>query len=239
MAPWRDENHRIPADAGVALSQGVALGAVLVLSLLASGCSEDSETDEAVPAGAVAAVGGQPVTEKEFDRALAIATKQEQRTAPLIASPVPPDPPSYAKCIAAQRREGNALADFNLKVMCKEDFVRLRDQVMSQLLQSAQLEKLAGEKDVVVTAKEVNAALANLKKQGHLSENAFKNRLAQLGMTRQDILSGLRTQLLSAKIARDFGTDQAALQAAQERLKQETTCRQGYIFRAACGNAPE
>jgi hypothetical protein len=55
--------------------------------------------------------------------------------------------------------------------------VRLRDQEMSQLLQAAQLEKLAGDKDIAVTQQEVDAALVAQRNQAHLSERAFKARL--------------------------------------------------------------
>lgn len=214
----------------------------LSLGLLAIGCGDSSgdATGAEVPANAVAAVAGEPITQEEFDRALEIATLGEQRTAPLIASPVPPDPPRYTRCIAARRADGSPAArrmpDSYFKPQCEQDFARLRDQAMSQLLQAAQLEKLASDKGIVVTQKEVSAALAAQMKQAKLSRSILKKRLAQLGMTRQDFRSNLRVQLLSAKIAKDFGVDQAALQAAQARLREETTCRQGFIVPGACGN---
>jgi hypothetical protein len=106
----------------------IALAVFSVFGISLGACGSSAS----IPDSAIATVGGAPITKAEFDRALATATAAEQRTAPLIAAPPPPNPPSYAKCIAALRQGENAraaaLPDSYYRSQCKEDYVRLRDR---------------------------------------------------------------------------------------------------------------
>src|ERR1700754_3609207 len=86
------------------------------------------------PGDAVVTVDGQAIVKQEFDRSMTIAARS-------VGSVVPDPATGYRRCIADKRKAPAALGqgrrkatDGELATECKQDYVRLRDQVLESLI---------------------------------------------------------------------------------------------------------
>ena len=168
------------------------------------------------PGDAVATVDGQAIERQDFDRWMTIAAKSN-------SSAVPPDPAiGYRRCIAAKRKAMPAPAksrhkvtDARLAKECRQDYARLRDQVMQLLISFEWIHGEAVAQNISVTEAEVAESFQVQKQQSFPEDADFKRFLKQSGQTREDILQRVRLDLLSNKL-RDkvvAGKDQISDQA--------------------------
>src|SRR5438105_2155214 len=91
-----------------------------------------------VPAGSVAKVGGTVITKQEFQKWLHTASAGASQGG---GSAVTPDPPDFTSCVAARKRTPQPGAagkqtDAALKKQCKQDYDRLKGEVMQFLIQA-------------------------------------------------------------------------------------------------------
>ncbi|MDA0158711.1 peptidyl-prolyl cis-trans isomerase [Solirubrobacter ginsenosidimutans] len=107
------------------------------------------------------------------------------------------------------------VTDAQLATACKQDFARLRDQVMQTLISFEWISGEAAAQGITVTDAEVNQSFEEQKKQSFPKEADFQKFLERSGQTREDILRRVRLDLLSNKL-RDkviAGKDQISDQA--------------------------
>jgi foldase protein PrsA len=84
----------------------------------------------------------------------------------------------------------------------------LQDQAMQYLVQQSELEQKGKELGIEVTDKDVDARLAQIKKQYFGgSEKQYKAQLKQQGLTETQIRSDLRAQILSEKLYKEVTGD--------------------------------
>src|SRR5437764_406002 len=89
-----------------------------------------------VPGNAVATVNGETIGKTDFNHWLTVAAKSSGQPGAVV-----PDPPTYAKCIAAKRKATPAPAkgqpkvtDATLKTQCSQEYTQLREQVLQLLI---------------------------------------------------------------------------------------------------------
>ena len=187
---------------------GVSLAGICAVA--AAGCGGDD-----VPSDAVAKVGDTVITKQQFDHWYQSAAKsQAQQGGPAVA----PDPPNYAKCVAAlkkaQPKGAEAPADADLKKQCKQSYDQLKQQVMQFLIQSQWVQQEAEEQDVAVSGKEVRRLFEDQKKQAFPKERDYQKFLRTSGATEQDILFRIKLDALQNKLT-------AKIQKDQEKITDE------------------
>jgi foldase protein PrsA len=124
-----------------------------------------------VPSSAVARVGNETITKDQFNSLLAGA----QRSYAAKKSPFPKPGTTQYKA--------------------------LQDQAMQYLVQQSELEQKAKDLNVVVTDKEVDARLAQIKQQYFGGkEAAYQKQLKAQGLTEPQLKLDLRAQILSEKL---------------------------------------
>ena len=118
-----------------------------------------------------------------------------------------PDPPNYAKCVAAKRKTTPAPAkgqpkvtDTQLKTQCKTEYEQLRNQVLQLLISFQWIQGEASTMDVKVTDAEVKKSFDEQKKQSFPKDADYKKFLQTSGQTEEDILQRVKLDLLSNKI---------------------------------------
>ena len=190
---------------------GVSLAGICAVA--ASGCGGDD-----VPSDAVAKVGNTVITKQQFDHWYASAAKsQAQQGGPTV----PPDPPSYTKCVAALKeaqpkpaKGQQAPSDADLKKQCKQSYDQLKQQVMQFLIQSQWVQQEAADQDVKVSSKEVQTLFEDQKKQAFPKEKDYEKFLRTSGATEQDILFRIKLDALQNKLT-------AKIQKEQEKVTDE------------------
>jgi foldase protein PrsA len=162
-----------------------------------------------LPAGAVAKVDGQVVTQAQYDQRYA-ATVRNMRNGP---SPIVSDPPRYAKCIAAlralygkQRTSSNTTAGSSkapgtaaLRIQCRQRHAGLITATMSQLIQGVWTVQRAKAEHVSVSDAEVAKALAQQRK-AYPSAAQYSRFLKSNGLTSAALAERIRAGLLSQKL---------------------------------------
>jgi parvulin-like peptidyl-prolyl isomerase len=127
--------------------------------------------EKAVPTDSVAVVGDEKITKAEFDRLIDQARK------------------SYAQQKRAFPKAGT------------EEYQALRGQAMQFLVQRAQFEQKAEEFDIEVSDKDVDARLAQLKKQYFKNDDKkYKEQLEKQGLDEEQVKEDIRAQLIQEKI---------------------------------------
>ena len=130
-----------------------------------------SEDNESVPTNAVAVVGDETITKAEFDRLMDQARE------------------SYKN----QKREFPKAGT--------EEYQALRGQAMQFLVQRAQFEQKAEEFDIEITDKDVDARLAQLKKQYFKNDDKkYREQLEKQGLSEDQVREDIRAQLIQEKI---------------------------------------
>src|SRR3954451_18376370 len=108
------------------------------------------------PGDAVATVDGQAIEQQDFDRWLTIAAKSG-------GSPVPDPATGYRRCAAAKReatpvpaKGQRKVTEGELRTECKQDYLRLRNQVMRLLISFVWIQGEAAAQNITVTDAEVD-----------------------------------------------------------------------------------
>jgi foldase protein PrsA len=180
----------------------VALLALLALVAVVAGCGGG------VPADSVARVGGSSIKKASFEHWLGVASASAQQGG---AGPAAvPDPPTYQKCIAAQRKalptpaKGQPkVTDAQLKSQCEQQYSMLRDQVVQFLISAQWIEGQAKDMGIKLSDADVKKEFDKQKKQSFPKEADFQRFLKQSGMTMEDVLFRVRLDNLSNKIRTD------------------------------------
>jgi parvulin-like peptidyl-prolyl isomerase len=169
--------------------------AVLALAAVVAACG-------GVPGNAVATVDGKAIDKGQFDHWMLVVAKSSG-----TANAAVPDPPTYAKCIAAKRKSTPKPAkgqpkttDAQLKSQCQQQYNQLRDQVLQLLISQRWIQGEAQQQGVKVTDAEVQKSFQQQKKQSFPKDADYKKFLQQSGQTQADILQRVRLDLLSNKI---------------------------------------
>jgi peptidyl-prolyl cis-trans isomerase C len=127
--------------------------------------------EKAVPSNAVAVVGDETITKSEFDQLINQARG------------------SYTQQKRPFPKPGS------------QEYQALRGQAMQFLVQRAQFEQKAGDFDIKVEDKDVDARLKQLKKQYFQgSEKKYKEQLKQQGLDEEQVKDDIRAQLIQEKI---------------------------------------
>src|SRR3954454_22957244 len=110
-----------------------------------------------VPGNAVATVDGEAIDKTDFSHWLTVVAKSSGQ-----ANAAVPDPPGYAKCVAAKRKTTPAPAkgqpkvtDEQLKKQCQTEYNSLRDQVVGLLVTYRWVQGEASQRKVSVTDADV------------------------------------------------------------------------------------
>src|SRR3954467_2094847 len=156
-----------------------------------------------VPGNAVATVDGEAIDKQDFSHWMAVAAKSAAQG----ANAAVPDPPSYAKCVAAKRKATPAPAkgqpkvtDSQLKTQCKTEYEQQRNQVMQLLISFKWIQGEADAQNIKVTDAEVKKSFDQQKKQSFPKEADYQKFIKQSGQTQEDILQRVKLDLLSNKI---------------------------------------
>jgi foldase protein PrsA len=179
----------------------ILAAAALGVGVLA-GCGND------VPAGAVAQVGDETITQDQFDKWLSIAVKgQGQGGATAV-----PDPPDFTKCVAAKKKTPVAKgqtrpSDAQLKKQCKTEFDNVKTEVMQFLIQAEWMQQEAEEQGIEVKDAELKKALEDQKKQAFQTDKQYKEYLASSGMSEEDVLFRVRLNQLQEKLVKKVTED--------------------------------
>src|SRR5918992_4260333 len=144
---------------------------VCIAAVLGLGLVACGSEKKAVPTNAVAVVGDETVSKAEFDKLINQARK------------------SYAQ----QKREFPKAGT--------EEYQALRGQAMQFLVQRAQFEQKAGDFGIEVSDKDVDARLAQLKKQYFKNDDKkYREQLKQQGLDEEQVKEDIRAQLIQEKI---------------------------------------
>ncbi len=168
-----------------------------------------------MPSDAVARVGDTVITKQQFDHWYTSAARgQQQQGGPSVA----PDPPTYAKCIAAFKQQAPKGAakpkDSELKKQCKTTYDQLKQQVMQFLIQSQWVQQEAADQDIEVSGTEVRRLFEDQKKQAFPKQKDYEKFLRQSGTSEQDILFRIKLDALQNKLT-------AKIQKDQEKVSDE------------------
>jgi foldase protein PrsA len=144
----------------------------------------------------VATVDGEPIEQAEFDHWLAIALKSDTPTL---------DPPDYQSCVAATRKtvepeRAKKVTDRQLAQQCRDRYEQLRAQVLERRITSRWLAGEARLRGVTLTEEEVGKVAAEEKRRSFEQEADFQRYLADAGLTVEDYVQGIRSDLLTEKL---------------------------------------
>jgi foldase protein PrsA len=170
---------------------------VAALAVVVSGCGNS------VPSGAVAKVGDAVIKKEEFEHWLGAAAQGQQP--PGGGAVVIPDPPDYAECIAAKKKQPTPKgtekpSDDQLKDQCKQEYDSLKQQVMQFLISAEWIQQEADARDIEVTDEEVQKQFEDQKKQSFPNDKDYKKFLETSGQSEEDLLFRVKLDVLSNKV---------------------------------------
>jgi foldase protein PrsA len=155
-----------------------------------------------VPGNAVATVDGESIDKTDFTHWMNVAAKTSGQPGAAV-----PDPPTYAKCVAAKRKATPTPAkgqpkvtDAQLKTQCKTEYSTLRDQVIQLLISFKWIQGEADAQGVKVTDADVKKSFEQQKKQSFPKDADYQKFLKTSGQSNEDIMQRVRLDLLSNKI---------------------------------------
>jgi foldase protein PrsA len=170
----------------------------VAVALVVTGCGSG------VPSNSVATVDGTPIKKAEFDHWLSVAARQS--VAPgSTATPAVPDPPTYAKCVAALQNQPTPKGQTKpsvaaLKAQCQQQYNGLKTQVMQFLIQSQWLLKEADARNLTAKPAAVQKQLDDQIKQSFPKKADFNKFLKTSGMTMQDLLFRVKVDVLTQQV---------------------------------------
>jgi foldase protein PrsA len=181
------------------------LAAGAVLPVLAAGCGND------VPSGAVAKVDDSVIKKEEFDHWLQAAA-QGQQPPGAGGGVVVPDPPDFAECIDAKKKQpappgSQKPTDDQLKSQCQQEFDSLKQQVMQFLISAEWIQQEADARDIEVTDEEVQKQFEDQKKQSFPNDKQYQQFLKTSGQTEDDLLFRVKLDVLSTKVRDEIIND--------------------------------
>jgi foldase protein PrsA len=161
-----------------------------------------------VPPGAVAKVGDTEITQDQFDKWLAIATRGQAQS----GQGTELDAPEFTKCVAAKKKAPTPSGqgkqtDAALKKQCKTEYETIKSQVMRFLIQAEWVTQEAEKRNVEVKPAELEKTLEDQKKQAFPTDKAYKTYLKTSGMTEDDILFRVKLNELQTKLTQDVTED--------------------------------
>jgi foldase protein PrsA len=170
----------------------------LAVALVVSGCGSG------VPSNSVATVDGTPIKKTEFDHWLSVAARQSVPQGSNV-TPAVPDPPTYAKCVAALQKQPvpkgqKTPSAAALKAQCEQQYNGLKTQVMQFLIQSQWLLKEADARNLTAKPAAVQKQLDDQIKQSFPKRADFNKFLKTSGMTMQDLLFRVKVDLLTQQV---------------------------------------
>jgi parvulin-like peptidyl-prolyl isomerase len=174
----------------------VKRAALVLVLVLAAAGCGGSSGSRAVPAGDVALVGGEPISKAEFSQLLG----QAKKTFTAQKRPFP--------------KPGSS------------EYKALQDQAMSFLVQRAEFDQKAKSLGVSVSEKQVDARLAQIKKQYFGgSEAKYLAQLKQQGLSEAQVRDDIRAQLVSEgifnKVTSSASVSQADIEAYYNAHKSQ------------------
>ncbi|MDO8209783.1 peptidyl-prolyl cis-trans isomerase [Conexibacter sp. CPCC 206217] len=181
----------------------LALGAFFALAFTIAACGGDDNSND-VPSNAVASVDGDPITKADYDRWAEITAKSASAQG---GTAVIPDPPDYTRCVAALTEQARSVrgqrvpAVAQLRAQCRQLDTQIRQQTLSQLIQTIWIEKEARDLGVSVTDAEVDRYLADSKRQSFPRRGDYEKFLRSSGMTERELLFRLHSQRLAEAIS--------------------------------------
>jgi foldase protein PrsA len=181
------------------------LAAGAVLPVLVAGCGND------VPSGAVAKVDDSVIKKEEFDHWLQAAA-QGQQPPGAGGGVVVPDPPDFAECIDAKKKQpappgSQKPTDDQLKSQCQQEFDSLKQQVMQFLISAEWIQQEADARDIEVTDEEVQKQFEDQKKQSFPNDKQYQQFLKTSGQTEDDLLFRVKLDVLSTKVRDEIIND--------------------------------
>jgi len=182
-----------------------ALGAFFVVALAVG----VSACGGGMPGNSVATVGDQTIKRDTFDHWMKIITiSQASQTNPNAAKTAAvPDPPDYAKCVAAKKKTAPKPAkgqpettDAQFKTQCQQQYDQFKSEVLGFLIRSTWLDQEAVKQNVKVTNQEVQKQIDDIKKQQFTQKGSYEKFLQTAGLTNEDVLFQQRVRSLQDKI---------------------------------------
>jgi foldase protein PrsA len=181
----------------------LATACLTVAAAIVTGCGAE------VPSNSVAKVGGDTITKADFNKWLKTAAMgQSQGGAATV-----PDPPNFTNCVAqlqkqpAQKGVPKPTAA-QAKTQCKQEFDRLKGEVMQFLIQAQWVQQEADQRDVSVSDAEVKKSFDDQKKQAFPTAKEYQQFLKTSGMNEQDILFRVRLDTLQNKLTKKITEDE-------------------------------
>jgi parvulin-like peptidyl-prolyl isomerase len=159
----------------------ISVFAALALALAAAGCGGGGDDEGAaaeVPADAIAVVGDREIPKSEYDRLLSQAqSTYEARQQEFPEAGTP-------------------------------EYAQLRNALVASLVQQAQFEIVAEEMGITVSDEEVHKRLDELKQQLFKGdEEAYQAELKKQGLTEEQVLTDLRSRMISEKVFEKVTSD--------------------------------
>jgi hypothetical protein len=140
-----------------------------------------------VPAGSVATVDEDKITQAEFDHWARISARQLRVRLS--------KPPAYAKCVA---KKGGTKK--RRKARCAAEFRKVRDETMAFLIPAHWIELEAVERSIVVTDDEVRAEVARQREATFKTDAEWLDYKDDTGLTDADIRFKVRKEMLSNRV---------------------------------------
>ncbi len=184
----------------------LATACLAVAAAIITGCGAE------VPSNSVAKVGGDTITKAEFNKWLKTAAMGQSQGGPAVV----PDPPNYTKCVEQRQQQpvpkGTPKpSPAQLKTLCKQEFDRLKGEVMQFLIQAQWVQQEAEQRDVEVSDAEVKKSFDDQKKQAFPSDKEYQQFLKTSGMNEQDILFRVRLDTLQNKLTKKITEDETKI----------------------------
>lgn len=149
------------------------------------------------PPEVIASIEGQaPITRSDFDRWMAIAVARDETLTAV------PDRPGYRTCAQQLRgtEQGRGKTLAQRRATCAQLWRNLRDQVLGFLLAASWVKGETAELGIVVTAREVDRAFAEQKRQAFPREADYRKFLRESGSTEFDIRFQMEVDLLQVRL---------------------------------------
>jgi foldase protein PrsA len=186
----------------------VAIKSLLSAALVGLGAAAFAGCGDELPSDAVAQVGDETISQQEFDKWLRTAvTGQAQGAAAVV-----PDPPEFAKCVAAKKKAPlpkgqKQQSDAALEKQCEQEYDTLKREVMLFLIQAEWVQQEADEQGVEVSDAAVKKSFEDQRKQAFPTEKAYNEFIKSSGMTEEDILFRVRLNELQQKLTQKITED--------------------------------